>query len=175
MEGEEHCGIISHSRDKFQAAGDHYYSDGGSSHGRQTAKTDPTVVRTNLSTDKILQFRTEEFSPSEAISVLIAMGIPDPPDLVTTLDDFQRERERLEASEFQTKADQDAKVSNLGSLSLLGFLSLESLEADEWTDSGGEGILDDKSWAAVAKKHRESISALERVMTSIGAAIPRVA
>ena len=95
------------------------------------------MVRASLSTDKILQFRTEEFSPSEAISVLIKMAIPDPPDLVTTLDDFQREQEILEASKFQTKADQEAAVSDFGSLSLLGSLSLESLDADEWTDSGG--------------------------------------
>ena len=69
--------------------GDHYYLDGGSSHGRQTAKTDPTVARATLSTKKILQFRSEEFSPSEAISVLIETAIPDPPDLVTALDNFQ--------------------------------------------------------------------------------------
>ena len=95
------------------------------------------MVRASLSTDKILQFRTEEFSPSEAISVLIETAIPDPPNLVTTLDDFQREQERIKASDFQTKADQDAAVSDLGSLSLLGSFSLESLDAHEWTDSGG--------------------------------------
>ena len=133
------------------------------------------MARASLSTVKILQFRTEEFSASEAISVLIETAIPDPPDLVTTLDDFQREREMMETSDFKNKADQDAAVSDLGSLSLLGLLSLESLDAHKWTDSGGDGIMDDKSWAAVASKHRESISALKKVMTSVKAAIPSVA
>ena len=121
--GRTHGGIISHSRDKFQAAADYHDLDGGSWHGRQTAKTNPTMARTTLSPDKILQFRTEEFSLSEAISILIELTIPDPPDLVSILDDFQRERERLEASEIQTKSDQDAVVSDFGSLSLLGSQS----------------------------------------------------
>ena len=35
--------------------------------------------------------------------------------------------------------------------------------------------MDDKSWAAVTSKHRESIYALKKVITSVKAAIPRVA
>ena len=66
-------------------------------------------------------------------------------------------------------------MSDLGSLSLIRSLSLESLDADEWTDSGGGGIMDDKSWDAVASKHRESISALKKVITSVKVTIPRVA
>ena len=60
-------------------------------------------------------------------------------------------------------------------MSVPGSLSIASFEADELTDALGTRDFDDKSWAAVASKHMDSISSLHRVMTSIGDAVTKVA
>ena len=96
-------------------------------------------------------------------------------DLVAALDEFQRKSEVLEASEVQAKAEQDAVVSDLGSVSLLGSLILTSFKVEEWTDALEEGDFDDKSWAAVASKYRDSISCPHRVMMLVEVAISRIA